>query len=287
LATGPASKTISIYNNERLTFETYRVETENPLLDTPNEYICDSTNPGAAVASCSTAIKKFHKEMKIFDYRESTLIPSIRIKFSCMESFGKFISQEQNNENNSRRRSEKNYISWNTNSLATQRFEKASWQRESELGVVGYELTNERKSLSRVEKKADGKYAIWDYGFETTKNGSNLWDQRIFNNQYISKDPATTMCFNIAEINSPNEPNFNFLLTDASTPTLTARAATPLTSGNATSGLDIDSNWSSQTDAVSSCTGTPHAGLGSNNMFDGAFQFKIDSLNSPIELLFP
>ncbi len=293
LATGPTSKTISIYNNERLTFETYKVEIENPLLDTPNEYICVSANPGATVANCTNSLNKFHKEMKIFDYKQSALIPSVKIKFSCSESFGKFISQEQNNENNNRRRSEKNYISWNTQSLDTQRFEKASWQRESELGVDGYKLTNERKSLSRVEKKTEGSYAIWHYGFETRKIGSNpnLWDQRIFNNQYISKDPVSldptaTICFNIAEINRPSPNGYKSIFTDTDTTTVAARAATPLTSGYATFGLVINENWASQTVAAASCTSTPHVGLSEpNTSFGGVIDFKIDSLNSSLDVL--
>lgn len=281
LAIGPTSKTLSIYNNERLTFETYRVEIENPLLDsnTPNGYICNSNNPAAN--SCEDPINKFHKEMKIFDYKESAIIPSVRIKFSCSESFGKFISQEQNNENNNRRRSEKNYISWNTQSLATQRFEKASWQREYELGV----LTNERKSLSRVEMKTEVSYAIWDYGFETRNKGST-WGERIFNNQYISKDSAATICFNIPEINSPNPTVYKSIFTDSTL--ATARSALPLSSSsNAISGLTIKDDWVSQTVAPTLCSNTPHAGLSSpNTRFNGEIDFKIDSLNSSLDALF-
>jgi hypothetical protein len=266
------TKTISIYDNGEMELKTYRVELGSPIVNSVNRYICSAADPSATAAVC--AGKVFDKELRIFDYKTSAIVPKIRVKLNCLEKFGKFFSFDEKDKG-AFRRSNRKIIFWNTDLIANHRFEKIGIENEYDITTGTAQRTFERRDMVRMEKIATDRYALWDYGFETKRNGGN-WDQRMIRSEYVSG--ATSAIINYATIppSIASNPAYDFLLTDSVTYG-GERTAAPFASATPTAhGFDLHAVW---TNPVDTAGGLNYVGVnGTNNQINGTLSFNLDSL---------
>ena len=264
------TKEISLYDDESLSLETYRIEIDNPANSVARGYFCQASNPSVADGSCA---KNFEKELRIFDYKTSSLIPRIRTKLNCDEAFGKFLSFDDETKLNSRR-TEQNLVSWNTDLSATARFEKISIQQDFNVVSGTSSLKSERREMVRLQKISFDDYALWDYLFQTHKDAA-IWNQSMHRLQMTTGSAGTYVSYHLDPLTTSSS-TYNLLLTSGAY--ATNLAATTLPVQASTNGFSLIIDWAT----LQPNTGTsPHTSINSiNNQMNGNIPFLLNSLNS-------
>lgn len=218
------SKEIKVYNYEKLMLETYRVDIHNSVVGAPTKFHCVTANMDPS--SCSTGIT-YDKRMLIYDYKQSAVAPMMVMEFSCSELVGSLEIQSTEIES-SVKKVYQQIVNWNTettSNLSLQRFEQMTRSKRF-LNVSGaWVLENENRSMSRVRKfDALTNYEIWHYHFNSNKNASNLFDQRLGLNRIKSQNIGTTLHFLSVSENGSGLVSSSLMLSDGAYSTIQNRA---------------------------------------------------------------
>jgi hypothetical protein len=170
-------KEISIYEEEKLTYKTYKVKVD----DTPSasvastNFICDSSDVNPA----SCAGTELEKRMIIYDYQISPAYPSYIIKFNCSQKLGHL--EETSVKTRFNKLTEmKQIINWNTEDSSYQRFERLKVENEKNLLVDGtWTHVREIRRMDRLMKIDASHYEAWHYGFDSQKQSNSLYKQTV------------------------------------------------------------------------------------------------------------
>lgn len=170
-------KTETVYNEDRMSFESYRVNIHDGVVGSPTNYMCKTNVLSSSDCTTATGGIAFDKRMTIYDHKISTVQPIFVMEFSCEQLVGRFEMNElEVNADGLSRSIKKQLLSWNTNpdsNLLYQRLENISFTAR-EKNVAGNWITvAETRDMSRLQKINIDNFAAWSYHFQTVFDGTN------------------------------------------------------------------------------------------------------------------
>jgi hypothetical protein len=205
-------KTMTIYNHEKLQFETYRVNIHNTPVNSPSSYLCKTSTLSASDCSTGTGGIAYNKRMLIYDYKQSAITPSIVMEFSCSGYVGRLESNSFETESLKRFNS-KRIVSWNTQSdsnLGYQRVEFLEWNRMEKYVSSAWQLLVDERRMARMQKNGTDDYDAWVYRFGSAYNGSTY--SQNMERFFFKTESSSKLCY-LNEANSPSSQSaFNYIL---------------------------------------------------------------------------
>ncbi len=185
------SKEISLYNPEEMKNETYKVVVHNKPVSNPGPAFCNPT--AIAENDCGVNGVKFDKRMLVYDYKISTIEPTMAFEFSCSSKVGKLEDNSTEIEGD-RKKVNKEIISWNTedNTFTSQRFEKIEMHSQHKLISGAWILQEDYRQMTRFMKTAPNGHEFWKYHFNARRDGSdNSFNQHLGSQQFKVADPVS------------------------------------------------------------------------------------------------
>lgn len=224
-----ADKEIKVFNWDDMQEETYRVVLHNTPTSAPTSFTCKNTNPDES--NCASNGITFEKRMIIYDYKVSSLTPSMAVEFNCSNMMGRIETYSIEQKGVFKDES-KEIVLWNTNeasSLQYQRFEKFSLSKRY-LYNNGWNQIDENRQLARAIKSGTDDYEAWVFSFNTHKNLSNTFDQNLTYQQF--KTNSTTNLNYIFQSAGTTNASSTYVFTDVANSTLVARSPVNSASGD-------------------------------------------------------
>jgi hypothetical protein len=208
-------KAMTIYNHEKLQYETFRVNIHNTTVSSPTSYICKTSTLSASDCSSGAGGIPYNKRMLIYDYKQSAIAPAIVMEFSCSGLVGRLESNSFETKS-LERFSSKRVVSWNTqtdSNLAYQRAEFLEWNRMEKYVSSAWQLKVDERRMARIQKNGTDDYDAWVYRFGSAYNGSTYSQntERFF----FKTESASKLCY-LNESTTPTAQSaFNYILVNS------------------------------------------------------------------------
>ena len=264
------SKEVQIYNEEKMSLETYKVAVHDTVSSTPGNFYCNIEDLDEA--SCPVD-SNFDKRLLIYDYKQSAITPSIVMEINCAKFIGKMETNEIDIEETEKDEM-KEIIQWNTEKgvaadVANQRYEILKWNKQYKLASNVWQHYSEQRQMARVLKTNGTDYQVIDYSYNGYLSGSD-WKQHIASYRVEVQTASTWAYYAVTRpsdfINSTPLQIFSVYPTEA------AEALT----ASSTDKFQLNVSWGSQT--VSPNVTSFSTFVGQTEIFGKAI--RLNTLNS-------
>lgn len=271
-------KEVSVFDYEDMRFKRFRVKISSNSLRTSTPYTCDNSSYDS---DCSFS---YDKQMDIWEYDQSTILPSMTFGFDCDDFKGTFESIRVN-AIGGLKKTKRDIVNWNTNTdslWAFQRFEVLNWEK-IELNAV---VQSDKRNLSRMQKNGSNEYVTRTTGFESKRNGSSY--DEIFN-RVAQQSSGNFICFAHTSSNPmtlQGVPYQNAFYLTSDSPLVAYRTTPPGSEISSLSNkLDITSAFP-QTRTDQSCNFDPVASVNNGHLINGSFEMRPALLNDEFKSQF-
>jgi hypothetical protein len=272
------TKEITLYDNEKMINETFKITVHNSPIAAPNGLFCNIDNSDET--NCALNGSGFDKRMTIHAYAFSTFVPVLAMEFNCTNFLGRLESR-RNDFDSSERKYDQEIINWNTDAdfnYNYQRFEKLSINNEYiyNPGTLSWDLRRTNREMLRFQKRGPDEHESWLYDFDSHWNGSGF-EQHLGWQQLLSKPSATAnicMLHNHQTVNHVSDANY--LLED---PTYSIYQTQPADTSTPTEYFLLNATWPAVVNTTG-CGANFTALTGAPSKFDGDLDFQLGSMQN-------